>query len=143
MQAVRKFIKPDEHGQIVINLPADFRTEIVEVIVLRYDGQADSETVGSEQELTDEQKLLVAFPVATADDLSFIDDKRKHFNQQIIKTLPVSQLNKLKTEIEQNTRITDVNTDLESLLLNGPVATQKQLDTIDANREAINQWRTK
>ncbi|QKZ12705.1 hypothetical protein [Spirosoma sp. KUDC1026] len=62
---------------------------------------------------------------------------------QIIKTLPVSQLNKLKAEIEQNTRIADVNTDLEALLLNGPVATQKQLDTIDANREAINQWRTK
>lgn len=62
---------------------------------------------------------------------------------QIIKTLPVRQLNKLKVEIEQNTKITDANAGLEVLLLNGPVATQKQLDTIDANREAINQWRTK
>lgn len=32
---------------------------------------------------------------------------------------------------------------LEALLLKGPTATQKQLDTIAKNRKAINQWRTK
>jgi hypothetical protein len=61
---------------------------------------------------------------------------------KIIKTLPVSQLNKLKAEIEQKTRIEEVNADFEALLLAGPVATKKQLDTIDSNRQAINQWRT-
>lgn len=33
--------------------------------------------------------------------------------------------------------------DLENLLLNGPTATKKQLETIAENRNAINQWRTK
>jgi hypothetical protein len=33
--------------------------------------------------------------------------------------------------------------DLETLLLNGPVATKKQLKIIAANRKAIAQWRRK
>jgi hypothetical protein len=33
--------------------------------------------------------------------------------------------------------------DLERLLLKGPTATKKQLETIAQNRKAINQWRTK
>lgn len=32
---------------------------------------------------------------------------------------------------------------LEKLLLNGPTATKEQLETIAANRNSINQWRTK
>lgn len=32
---------------------------------------------------------------------------------------------------------------LEALLLKGPTATKKQLDTIAKNQKAINQWRTK
>lgn len=61
---------------------------------------------------------------------------------KIVKTLPSGQLKQLKAEIEKETK-TDKSTDLETLLLNGPTATKKQLDTIAQNRKAINQWRTK
>ncbi len=69
------------------------------------------------------------------------------FNQlvKIVKTLPTAKLQQLKAAIDKET--TKANNsksqDLETLLLNGPVATQKQLDVIDNNRKAINQWRTK
>ena len=61
---------------------------------------------------------------------------------KIVKALPSKQLKQLKAEIEMETK-TDQSVDLESLLLNGPTATKKQLDTIAKNRKAINQWRTK
>ena len=66
------------------------------------------------------------------------------FDQLIkaVKTLPKSQLQQLKHEIENKTRENKVNVDLEALLLNGPTATQKQLNTIENNRKAINKWRT-
>ena len=61
---------------------------------------------------------------------------------KIVKTLPSEQLRKLKEEIEKEAE-TDKSIDLEALLLNGPVATKKQLEIIESNRKAINQWRTK
>ena len=61
---------------------------------------------------------------------------------KIVKTLPSGQLKQLKEEIEKEAK-SDKSVDLESLLLNGPTATKKQLDTITKNRKAINQWRTK
>ncbi len=66
------------------------------------------------------------------------------FNQllKIVKTLPTEQLKQLKAEIEKEAK-SDNSVDLETLLLNGPVATKKQLETIENNRKAINQWRTK
>ena len=48
----------------------------------------------------------------------------------------------LKAEIEKEVK-GDKPIDLETLLLSGPTATKKQLDTIAKNRKAINQWRTK
>jgi hypothetical protein len=69
------------------------------------------------------------------------------FNQlvKIVKTLPTAKLQQLKAAIDKETTKANLNKsqDLETLLLNGPVATQKQLDVIDNNRKAINQWRTK
>jgi len=62
---------------------------------------------------------------------------------RIVKTLPVSQLRKLKQEIEKEVEEEKPQPDLETLLLNGPMATKKQLETITNNRKAINQWRTK
>lgn len=62
---------------------------------------------------------------------------------KIVKTLPAGQLRQLKAEIEKETITNEWNADLETLLLNGPVATKKQLETIENNRKAINQWRTK
>jgi len=61
---------------------------------------------------------------------------------KIVKTLPSGKLKQLKAEIEKKAK-SDKCDDLEALLLNGPTATKKQLDTIAKNRKAINQWRTK
>ena len=61
---------------------------------------------------------------------------------KIVKTLPSGQLEQLKAEIEKEAG-TEKSIDLEALLLNGPVATKKQLETIENNRKAINQWRIK
>lgn len=52
-----------------------------------------------------------------------------------VKTLPKSQLQQLKAEIEKEAATEKPSIDLETLLLNGPVATQKQLDKIDENRK--------
>ncbi len=62
---------------------------------------------------------------------------------KIVKTLPAKQLKQLKAAIDQETQTSKSQNDLETLLLNGPVATKKQLETIENNRKAINQWRTK
>lgn len=62
---------------------------------------------------------------------------------KIVKDLPAGKLKQLKAEIEKETVSDKSNVDLEALLLNGPVATKKQLETIANNRKAINQWRTK
>ena len=62
---------------------------------------------------------------------------------KIVKTLPTGKLRQLKAEIEKNTTTQKSKIDLKSLLLNGPVATKKQLETIENNRKSINQWWTK
>ena len=62
---------------------------------------------------------------------------------KIVKSLPAGQLKQLKAEIEKEVKGKGSYTDLEALLLNGPTATKKQLETIAKNRKAINQWRTK
>lgn len=61
---------------------------------------------------------------------------------KIVKALPKGKLRQLKAEIEKEVS-GDKPVDLEALLLNGPTATKKQLDTIAKNRKAINQWRTR
>jgi len=61
----------------------------------------------------------------------------------IVKKLPAGQLRQLRAEIEREAKDSKSETDLETLLLNGPVATKKQLEIIAKNRKAINQWRTK
>ncbi len=62
---------------------------------------------------------------------------------KIVRKLPSMQLKKLKSEIERQAETVKQDADLETLLLNGPVATKKQLEIIANNRKAINQWRTK
>jgi hypothetical protein len=66
------------------------------------------------------------------------------FNQllKIVKALPSGKLKQFKAEIEKED-IPEKTVDLEALLLNGPTASKKQLETIAKNRKAINQWRTK
>jgi len=62
---------------------------------------------------------------------------------KIVKTLPTGQLEQLKAAIEKEVKEEKITTDLETLLLNGPVATPGQLEIIEENRRSINQWRTK
>ncbi len=62
---------------------------------------------------------------------------------KLVRTLPSGKLRLLKAEIEKGTKSEKSKNDLESLLLNGPTATKKQLETITRNRKSINQWRMK
>ncbi len=80
MQAIRTIVKPNERRQVTIDLPVDFLADSVEVIVLPYQ-QINMPSAEVASPLTDEQKLLMAFPVATDDDLLFISEKRQHLNQ--------------------------------------------------------------
>lgn len=60
---------------------------------------------------------------------------------KIVKKLPSKKLKQLKEAIEsKGSKANAVNT-LEKLLLNGPVATKKQLEQIAQTRNAINKWR--
>ena len=62
---------------------------------------------------------------------------------KIVKKLPKGKLRLLKAEIEKKAVDEHKVTNLRSLLLKGPVATKRQLEIIDNNRKAFNQWRTK
>ena len=62
---------------------------------------------------------------------------------KIVKTLPAGQLKLLKAEIEKEVKAESPKIDLETLLLSGTTATKKQLEVIEKNRKAINQWRRK
>jgi len=62
---------------------------------------------------------------------------------KIVKELPAGKLRKLKAEIEKGINEENLEEDLETLLLNGPVATSKQIEIIEQNRNSINQWRKK
>ncbi|MFB2119562.1 hypothetical protein [Parapedobacter sp. 2B3] len=59
---------------------------------------------------------------------------------KLVKALPSNQLQKLRSEIDRKTN-TVKSEGLELLLLKGPVATKKQLETIESNRQRINRWR--
>lgn len=62
---------------------------------------------------------------------------------KLVKELPQGKLKQLKAIIEKETKADKINADLEAILLKGPVATKNQLEIIENNRKAINQWRTK
>lgn len=60
---------------------------------------------------------------------------------EVVKTLPEEQRRQLKAEMDREMAVEKHKKDLKTLLLNGPVATQKQLEIIENNRKSINQWR--
>jgi len=62
---------------------------------------------------------------------------------KIVKELPAGKLRQLQAEIEKGVKDEKSMVDFETLLLNGPTASKKQLETIENNTKAINQWRTK
>lgn len=61
---------------------------------------------------------------------------------QAVQRMPAKQLDCLRKAIEKSPpRVGQQN--LEALLLAGPTATRKQLDTIAKNSKAFEQWRGK
>lgn len=62
---------------------------------------------------------------------------------QLAKRLPKTQWKKLKEEVEKENVATSGVSELEEFLLSAPTFTKKQLEDIEKNRKAINQWRTK
>jgi hypothetical protein len=59
----------------------------------------------------------------------------------IVKKLPASQLKRLKTIIENETKTEQPNTDFATLLRNGPTATKEQIKAIETNRKMLSKWR--
>jgi hypothetical protein len=62
---------------------------------------------------------------------------------KLVKQLPKRQWTQLKSEVEKDDIVTDTQSDMLTLLLNGPTFNRKQLDEIAKARKEINQWRTK
>ncbi|QJD77537.1 hypothetical protein [Spirosoma rhododendri] len=62
---------------------------------------------------------------------------------QIVKALPPTQLKQLRVAIDEEIQAERPPTNLETLLLSGPVATEEEIAVIESNRKAINQWRIK
>jgi hypothetical protein len=60
---------------------------------------------------------------------------------QIAKKLPAKKWSQLKEEVEQKKAAPVKKSNLEQLLVNGPVFSKKQLDEIKKTRKALNQWR--
>jgi len=56
---------------------------------------------------------------------------------KLVKSLPTEKLRQKQPSKGKR------KADLKTLLLSGPVTTSKQLEVIENNRKAINQWRTK
>jgi hypothetical protein len=62
---------------------------------------------------------------------------------RIVKKLPREQLLKFKSELEKQDVADTQSQELESFLLSAPTFSDKQLETIEQTRKAINQWRKK
>jgi hypothetical protein len=60
---------------------------------------------------------------------------------KIVKNLSPGKLRQLKAVIDKQSKSDGSDADLLTLLLNGPVATKKQLETIELNRKDINKRR--
>lgn len=62
---------------------------------------------------------------------------------KIIQVLPSGKLLQLKAEIDNRVAANKDNSNLENLLLNGPVATEEELAVIEGNMEKLVKWREK
>ena len=62
---------------------------------------------------------------------------------KLIKGMPQKQWLKLKKEVEEKSLAEQGREDYKDLLLNGPVFSTEQLETLENTRNAINEWRTK
>lgn len=62
---------------------------------------------------------------------------------KLVKQLPKKQWTKLKTEVEKSENNSGTQSDMLTLLLNGPTFSKKQIEEIAKARKEINQWRRK
>ena len=62
---------------------------------------------------------------------------------QFAKRLPAKQWTKLKQEVETKKTVGKEREDFRKLLLDGPMFSKKQLNTIAETRKKIDEWRTK
>jgi hypothetical protein len=60
---------------------------------------------------------------------------------KMVNALPVGKLRQLKAVIDKKSIKDKPKNNLKDLLLNGFIATKKQINSIEKNRKAINQWR--
>ena len=67
------------------------------------------------------------------------------FNElmSIVRQLSTTQKEMLQKELNQKEEPIVKKSRLKELLLNGPVFTEEQIETIEQTRKSINQWRTK
>ena len=67
------------------------------------------------------------------------------FNElmSIVRQLSTTQKEMLQKELNQKEEPIVKKSRLTELLLNGPVFTEEQIETIEQTRKSINQWRTK
>jgi len=61
----------------------------------------------------------------------------------VVKTLTPAQKARLRHELAETKASSNKLSDFTQLLLNGPVYTDKQLQTIEETRKSITKWRTK
>ncbi len=61
----------------------------------------------------------------------------------IVRQLSSTQKAKLQKELTQEIEPVTKKSRLKELLLNGPIFTDEQIETIEETRKSINQWRTK
>ena len=62
---------------------------------------------------------------------------------EIVKKLPEKDIVKIRHELDKRKPESTDRQAFEKFLLNGPVFSQKQLDTIAKTRKSINKWREK
>lgn len=60
---------------------------------------------------------------------------------RIVKKLPKDQVKRLRKELDKVDSNDDGAKDLESFLLQAPIFSDQQLETIANTRKAINEWR--
>ena len=61
----------------------------------------------------------------------------------VVKTLSPAQKARLRQELSETKKRENKQSEFTKLLLNGPVFTDKQIQTIEENRKSITKWRTK
>ena len=73
MQAIRKYCEV-HNGKVVVNIPKDFNSKKVEVIIIAEKGEKKA----SKEELTE---LLLKGPTWSEEELKAFNDSRDHFNK--------------------------------------------------------------